>query len=125
MPIAISRELAAAPTSGAIPFDVTLTFRAASTDDDVTTDLIYRIVEVTGQQLDVAFETPTGPFQILRRENVTFTALPQDVIEPMRLVPAGNGGKAKLVTIWASIVVRDAKDDSSPIEQLACTVRIQ
>ena len=118
-------ELAAAPTTGTIPFDSVLTFRAAATDDDVTTDVIYRIVEVAGQQLNVAFETPTGPFQILRRENVVFTALPQEVTEPMRLVPAGSGGKAPLVTIWASLVARDAQDDSAPLERTACTVRIQ
>lgn len=125
MPIAISRELAAAPTAGAIPFDLTLTFRAAATDDDVPTDIVYRIVEVAGEPLDVAFQTPKGPFKLLRREKVTFTALPQDVAEPMRLIPAGKGDEPKLVTIWASIVPPDTDDDSSPLERTACTVRIQ
>ncbi len=125
MSIAISRELAAAPTSGALPFEPTLTFRAAATDDDVLTDVVYRIVEVAGEPLDVAFETAKGPFKTLRREKVTFTALPQDVAEPMRLIPAGKGDKPKLVTIWASIVAPDTDDDTSPIERTACTVRIQ
>lgn len=123
MAIRISTELSPVPTSGTLPFDLVMTFRA-SASPAMTVDVIYRVVEVAGEPLDVAFEAGGRPFKVLRRENVELSALPQDIEEPMRLVPAGQGAPAKLVTVWASLVERDAQDDSPHFDRTAGTLRI-
>lgn len=123
MAIRITSELAPLPTSGALPFDLTMTFRA-SASPAVVVDVIYRIVEVAGESLDIAFEAGGKPFKVLRRENVSLSALPQDIAEPIRLRRAGQGAPAKLVTVWASLVERDAQDDSPHFDRTAGTIRI-
>ncbi len=124
MAIKITSELASNPAGGSLPLDVTMTFRA-SASPAITVDVIYRLVELAGETLDIAFEAGGKPFKVLRRENVVLSALPQDIEEPMRLIRGGQGAAAKLVTVWASLVERDAQDDSPHFDRTAATIRIQ
>jgi hypothetical protein len=125
MAIEISRELSASPRKGSLPLDCTLSFNADAPDADTTIDVIYRIVETKGQELDIAFKTDAGPAETVRKNGVQLTALTHAVTKSVTFQGTGTGEEATLVVVQASLVKAGAVDDSDPIEQTATVVKIQ
>ena len=125
MAIEISRELSASPRKGSLPLDCTLSFNAEAPDADTTVDVIYRIVETMGQNIDIAFGTAAGPAETVRRNGVQITALTRSVQKSVTFRAAGAGEMAALVVVRASLVPPGTADDSDPIAQTATVVRIQ